>query len=139
MITSIVILSFSLIAVWILLRFTHKLYPEKPLKAGDSVDIFMDGRYNRTAVISNIHPGYIVIYDKLPLPVCFRGKFYSVGYMNDGHSLMFIGRKRLYFLARMAELIRKIAGTPEYQDQSMGNSDAMDSIDETEKEEDSNG
>lgn len=122
-----------LAAFWIAIKFAYKLYPDEPLKDGGNVNIYIDGRYNRNAMISQITPDYIIIYNKLPLPVCFRGKFYSVGYMNDGHSLMFLGRKRLFFLAHVAELIRKIAGTPEYQDQS-GSDVILDEISKPEKE-----
>ena len=113
---NILIITGLLIVILIALRFVYRIYPECPLKVGEQVNIYIDNRYNRTATISHNLSGVVVIYDKLNLPVHYRGRFYALGYTDDGHTLMFVGRKRLYFLARLAELIRKIAGTPEYQD-----------------------
>ena len=99
-----------------LLRFAYLLFPKGTMEAGKPVNVYIDGRFNRTATICNNLPGCIVILDKLRLPVHYRGRFYSIGYTEDRCTLMYIGRKRLYFLAHVAELIRKIVGTPEYQD-----------------------
>lgn len=115
MAVSIVILILGIVALLVAMRFAHKLYPLDPLAEGKKVHIYQDGRYNRTATITGLTSGKLVIYDVLPLPIHYRGKFYSVGYTSDGFSLMFIGRKRLFFLAKLAELIRKIANTPEHQ------------------------
>ena len=99
----IIIIALAMIAIWILLRFAYKLYPNEPIRVGDMIDIYVDGHHDRSAYVSAVEPGYIVIYDKLHLPVSFRGKFYSAGYMEDGHALMFIGRRRLLFLPHIPE------------------------------------
>lgn len=112
----------ALAALYVALRLVHKIYPLDPVTVGKTINIYQDNTYNRTATVTGLHSDRVVIYDVLPLPVHYRGRFYSVGYTSDGYSLMFIGRKKLYFLARLAELIRKIANTPEYQGDLLGES-----------------
>lgn len=109
-----------IIIVLVALRLVHKAYPLDPVSVGQKISIYQDNAYNRTATVTGLFRDRVVIYDILPLPVHYRGRFYSVGYTSDGYSLIFIGRKRLFFLARMAELIRKIVGTPAYQDNLPG-------------------
>ncbi|MDH6308008.1 hypothetical protein M2451_002527 [Dysgonomonas sp. PFB1-18] len=112
----------AIVVLYIALRLIHKIYPLDPVTVGKTINIYQDNTYNRTATVTGLHSDRVVIYDVLPLPVHYRGRFYSVGYTSDGYSLMFIGRKKLYFLARLAELIRKIANTPEYQGDLLGES-----------------
>jgi hypothetical protein len=76
--------------------------------------VYLDGKHNRQATLTRNLPKAIVIYGSLSLPVHYRGKFYAVGYTQDSHTLIYISRKRLFFFARVAELIRKIVNTPEY-------------------------
>lgn len=116
MVTTVVYIILVLVIVFVSMHHIHKLYPKDPIKKGGKVNIYQDGIYNRTATVTGLSRDRLVIYDALPLPVHYRGKFYSIGYTSDGVTLLFLGRKRLYFLARMAELIRKIVHTPEYLD-----------------------
>ena len=116
MVTTMVLCGFALAVLLIAMRFAHKIYPLDPVEKGKKVNIYQDNVYNRTATVTGLYRDRLVIYDALPLPVNYRGKFYSIGYTSDGFTLLFLGRKRLYFLARMAELIRKIVRTPEYMD-----------------------
>lgn len=118
MVTTVVYIILVLVILFVSMRHIHKLYPEDPIKKGEKVNIYQDGIYNRTATVTGLSCDRLVIYDALPLPVHYRGKFYSIGYTSDGVTLLFLGRKRLYFLARMAELIRKIVHTPEYLDKT---------------------
>jgi hypothetical protein len=49
--------------------------------------------------------------------------------MSDGHTLMYLGKKKLYILMRFVELFRRIARTPEYLDntpEDQGNSEVME-------------
>lgn len=116
MVTTMVLSVFSIAIILIALRFVHKLYPLDPVEKGKKVNIYQDNAYNRTATVTGLYRDRLVIYNSLPLPLDYRGKFYSVGYTSDGFTFLFLGRKRLYFLARIAELIRKIMRTPEYMD-----------------------
>ena len=59
--------------------FVNKCMPKIYLKQGDVMYIFLDDEYNRSATISSVTKSKIVIYDKLPLPLTYRGKFYAVG------------------------------------------------------------
>lgn len=120
MITTVVFSIFALVAFSVALRLVHKIYPLDPITVGREISIYQDNTYNRTATVTGLYRDRLVIYGALPLPVHYRGKFYSVGYTSDGYSFIFIGRKKLFFLARIAELIRKIVSTPEYQNDSLG-------------------
>lgn len=131
MVTTMVLCGFALAAILIAMRFVHKIYPLDPVEKGKKVNIYQDNVYNRTATVTGLCRDRLVIYDTLPLPVHYRGKFYSVGYTSDGFTFLFLGRKRFYFLARMAELIRKIVRTPEYMDNIPDNATT-----ETQKESD---
>lgn len=84
------------------------LFPADRLKKGDKVGVFLDGKYNRTATITGITQGGITIYDKLPLPVDYRGKFYAIGVdRNDGSKLVYIKNRKFYKFIRAAEFVRK--------------------------------
>lgn len=115
MVTTAIYIIIALVALLVALRFVHKIYPLDPVAVGRKINIYQDNSYNRTATVTGLFRNRVVIYDVLPLPIHYRGKFYSMGYTSDGYSLMFIGKKKLIFLARLAELIRKIVNTPEYQ------------------------
>lgn len=55
------------------------------------------------------------LHNKFPLPLHYRGKFYAVGRMTDGHKVMFLGKRKLYLLMRFVEAFRKIARIPEFE------------------------
>ena len=83
------------------------MLPKRYSAIGEKVSIFLDGVYNRDATISGIGQEKIVIYDRLPLPIAYRGKFYAVGCDRDGIELWYMANKRLYWLVPYAERIRK--------------------------------
>ena len=67
------------------------------------------------ATITSIENGCIYVYDKFPLPLHYRGKFYAVGRMTDGHKVLFLGKRKFYLLMRFVEAFRKIARIPEFE------------------------
>lgn len=85
------------------------LLPKAPLQVGDKAVIFLNGRYNRTATISNVGADCVYIYDnKVKLPLDYRGRYYGVGVdANDGSRLVFLKCRRHYRLVRLGEFIRK--------------------------------
>lgn len=83
------------------------LFPVDYMRVGDKIDIFIDGKYNRTATISEIDQGSIVIYERLPIPVGYKGSFYATGYDQiDGSKLVYVKTRKHYKLVRAAELVR---------------------------------
>lgn len=83
------------------------MLPKRYSAVGEKVSIFLDGVYNRDATITGIGQEKVVIYERLPLPVAYRGKFYAVGCDRDGIELWYMADKRLYWLVPYAERIRK--------------------------------
>lgn len=117
--------------VILVFKFSYLLYPVVPLKPGEKVVVFMDRSYNRTATISkNIVDG-VVIYDKMLLPVNYRGTFYAVGYTDDRHKLIYVTHRRYIYLALYAELERKLFGCKGYDDPTIEKD-----IDETDEDTD---
>lgn len=116
MLTSILTYIFLGVAILLALKFVHKLYPISPLKAGSIVKIYLNWFYNRTATISHNISGGVVIYDKVQLPIHYRGRFYAVGHLDDGNKIIIVRSVKLAYLAYFAEIVRKIVGTPAYED-----------------------
>lgn len=84
------------------------LLPQATLQKGDKAVIFLNGRYNRTATISSIEVDSVCIYDKVKLPLDYRGRFYGCAIdTNDGSRIVFLKYRRHYRLVRLAEYIRK--------------------------------
>ena len=83
------------------------MLPKRYSAVGEKVSIFLNGVYNRDATITGIGQEKVVIYERLPLPVAYRGKFYAVGCDRDGIELWYMADKRLYWLVPYAERIRK--------------------------------
>ena len=85
------------------------LFPVDYMRVGDKIDIFIDGKYNRTATISEVNQGSIVIYERLSIPVGFKGSFYATGYDQiDGNKLVYIKTRKHYKFVRAAELVRTL-------------------------------
>ena len=85
------------------------LFPVERLKKGDKVDVFLNGKYNRTATITGVTSGSMLIYDRLPLPVDYRGTFYATGVdQNDGSKLVYVKNRKHFKLVRAAELVKKV-------------------------------
>lgn len=116
MTTTILITASILIGFWLIMHYANLFLPKDPVRSGKEVHIYLDGRYNRTATINRIEGDCIYLYGKFPVPLHYRGKFYAVGKMSDGHTLMYLGKRKLYILMRFVELFRKIACIPEYLD-----------------------
>ena len=129
MTTTILITASILIGFWLIMHFAILFLPKDPVKPGKEAHIYLDGRYNRTATINRIEGDCIYLYDKFPVPLHYRGKFYSVGKMSDGHTLMYLGKRRLYVLMRFVELFRKIARTPEYLDNTPEDQENIEAMD----------
>jgi hypothetical protein len=112
-----IIIASVAIALLAIFLFIHELYPVDIIRKGRKVNIYVDGKFNREATISGIASGYLFVYERLPLPIHYRGKFYASGCMSDGHTILYLGKKKLYLLMRLAYFFRKIANTPVYADQ----------------------
>ena len=90
------------------------LFPVERLKKGDKVDVFLNGKHNRTATITGITSSSLLIYDRLPLPVDYRGTFYATGVdQNDGSKLVYVKNRKHFKLVRAAELVKKIFSVPD--------------------------
>lgn len=84
------------------------LFPGDPIRLNDKAEIFLNGKYNRKATITDISADKVVIYGKVPLPVDYRGKFYAVGVdTSDGSKLIYLKNKKYYRYVKAAEIIRK--------------------------------
>ena len=116
MMIKILILLILTALIWAVLKYSYLVYPVISLKPGEKVCVYMDNKYNRTATIyKNLVDG-VVIYQKFMLPINYRGKFYAVGYLDDGHKLLYITQKKYIIMALYAELARKLMGCPDYED-----------------------
>ena len=118
-----------LLVVVAAMRFSYLVYPVAPIKVGESIAVFMDNSYNRTATVSeNLRDG-VVIYKTMFLPVHYRGRFYAVGYTEDAHKLIYTTKRKYMLLIRYAEAVRKLVGCPEYEDPTI-EKDEEDGTDE---------
>ena len=85
------------------------LFPVERLKKGDKVDVFLNGKHNRTATITGITSSSFLIYDRLPLPVDYRGTFYATGVdQNYGSKLVYVKNRKHFKFVRAAELVKKV-------------------------------
>ena len=84
-----------------------KVLPRDALKVGDKMDVFMDGKLNRTATITGVTQGSVFIYDTLPLPVDYRGTFYASG-VSDSARLVYLKTRKNYKFVRAAEFVKKV-------------------------------
>lgn len=93
-----------------LLSGTHieSLLINKPIKVNEKVHIYLDGKYNRTATINKIEAHRLFIYEKLPLHIAHRGRFYATGHTADGRSLIYVANRNHYCYVHLAELLRLI-------------------------------
>lgn len=131
---SIVIIVGVLVVILVTMFMIYRVYPVDVLAKDVEVNIYLDGKYNRTATITDVRRDFLTVYERLPLPIHYRGKFYATGRMSDGHTLMFLGRKKFYFLMRFAELIRKLVHTPEYQEQLLETQESTEPMEGAEDE-----
>jgi len=109
MLTTIAIIIFLVILAILVFKLggiTERFFPREILQVGSSVEIFCDGVYNRTATITGITTDKIYIYDTLPLPLDYRGKFYGVGCDSDGVEFWYLKDRRRNRLLVFAEFIR---------------------------------
>lgn len=93
-------------ALFMAIKLSPYFYPVATLKQGGNVVIYMDGSYNRTATISKQYSHGFDIYGQLLLPIDYIGKFYAVGYLEDGHKLIYTTNKKHGWIARYAEFVR---------------------------------
>lgn len=84
-----------------------KLLPRHVLKQGDSVHVYINGDYNRTARIDKVDDGNLYVYISVPLPIGFRGRFYATGVDSNGNKLVYIAYHKHYKFMRAAEAVRK--------------------------------
>ena len=87
-------------------KHIESLLINKPIKVNEQAHIYLDGKYNRTATITKIEAHRLFIYDKLPLHIAHRGRFYATGRTADGRSLIYVANRNHYCYVRLAELLR---------------------------------
>lgn len=116
--------------------FVNKWMPADNMKQGDVVYIYLNNEYNRKATISKVEENRLFIYDKLPLPLSYRGKFYAVGVDVSDNSRFLYMKKRMYIIpCRIVERFRKSIGLDQYLD-NLPVSDAGEAEENEEKEAD---
>lgn len=114
----------------------NKLFPDSPMKKGEKVSVFLNGKYNRTATISGVSANKLYLYDnKVALSIDYRGKFYAVGLdSNDGSRLVYVANGKHFRFIRVAELIRKVFNVLDCQDNLVAE-DIVEPTDEVKQEE----
>lgn len=114
--------------------FVNKWMPADNMKQGDVMYIYLNNEYNRKATISKVEENRLFIYDKLPLPLSYRGKFYAVGVDVSDNSRFLYMKKRIYIIpCRIVERFRKSIGLDQYLD-NLPVSDAGEAEENEEKE-----
>ena len=115
----IVLICLAVLVVFLFVRcggyFVNKWMPADNMKQGDVMYIYLNNEYNRKATISKVEENRVFIYDKLPLPLSYRGKFYAVGVDVSDNSRFLYMRKRRYIIpCRIVERFRKSIGLDQY-------------------------
>ncbi len=104
-----IICVFSVLTFAILsLLITHTLIDD--LDSNDNIYLFFDGvipTMNRKATINKITEDKIYIYDILPLPLDYKGRFYATGVTPDGVKLIYVKAFVFIYFAKIAELFRR--------------------------------
>lgn len=117
--------------------FVNKWMPADNMKKGDVMHIYLNNKYNRNATISKVDGNRIFIYDKLPLPLSYRGKFYAVGVDVSDNSYFIYVRKRRYIIpCRIVERFRVSIGLDQYLDNLPVSEDEGNENNEEKEEED---
>lgn len=113
-----------------------RLFPSAPLKAGDKAHVYLNGDYNRAAIISRVSDNKLYLYDgRLDLPVDYRGRFYAVGVdQEDGSRLVYLGHRKHFRLVRAAELVRKAFSVIDDEEMLPVSESQDDEAEETEEE-----
>lgn len=97
--------------------FLNRWMPKDNMRQGNVIHIYLDNEYNRSATISKVEESRIVIYDRLPLPLSYRGKFYATGIDPTDNSQYLYMRKRRYIIpCRIIERFRKRFGLDQYME-----------------------
>lgn len=97
--------------------FVNEWMPADNMKKGDVMHIYLNNEYNRKATISKVEENRIIIYDKLPLPLSYRGKFYAVGVdMSDNTRFIYVRKRRYIIPCRIVERFRISIGLDQYLD-----------------------
>ena len=99
---------FVLTFVILSLLITHTLIDD--LNSNDKIYLFFNGiipKMNRKATINKITEDKIYIYDILPLPLDYKGRFYGVGVAPDGVKLIYVKAYVFIYFAKIAELLRR--------------------------------
>lgn len=136
----IVLICLAVLVVFLFVRcggyFVNKWMPADNMKKGDVMHIYLNNEYNRSATISKVEESRLFIYDKLPLPLSYRGKFYAVGVDVSDNSRFLYMKKRIYIIpCRIVERFRKSIGLDQYLD-NLPVSDAGEAEETEEKEAD---
>ena len=106
--------------------------PKGIMAVGDVVDIFVDGVYNRSATLTGCTNDRVVIYGSVPLPLDYRGKFYGVGFDENGTEIWYLHTKRHFWLVRLAERVRKLYRLLPYPGQLLPVGDNLQPMDASE-------
>ncbi len=82
------------------------LFPNKPMRTDSQVHIFIGTRYNRSATINRITTDSLVIYQSMPLPIDYRGRFYATGRLSDGKRVYYLANRNYFYLVHLGEIAR---------------------------------
>lgn len=135
-----------LLILWMFLLFGGRQYigeklarllPDEPLQKGDKAHIFLNGKFNRTATLSNVVADGVYIYDdKIRLPLSIRGSFYGIGTDSmDRSKVVYLKHKNRFRLIRVAELLRRLFNVGEDENNLNPDYEAMENIETQEQEE----
>lgn len=76
-----------------------RFFPRSYAKQGDKIHIYLNGDYNRTATVCQVASNRFYIYDKVPIPIGYRGRFFSVIKENNVRILCMKDRKHYRLVA----------------------------------------
>jgi len=99
-----------LIIILLIISFTITKTLTDDLRVNDNIYLFFDGilpKMNRKATINRIEEDLIYIYDILPLPLDYTGRFYATGVTPDGVKLIYVRAFVFIYFAKIAELLRR--------------------------------
>lgn len=85
-------------------------FPHDPIRTGDNVLIYINGKYNRSATITKCSQEYMEIYGAVPCPISYRGGFYAVGMDVKKNRFMYLKNNKHIRLVRAAECVRQAFG-----------------------------